>query len=239
MFCFRWLFPQFQLSWIGSAIGAAAGLAGSLIGADSQADANSANAAQSQKQMDFQREMSNTGYQRAVADLRAAGLSPMLTYSQGPASAPSGSQAVIQPKFTPSSFGTAAQAAQASAQIRQLSATTDNTKADTINKLATSENISADTALKMADARYRGLQSASEGYRPQLLINQAQQAKSSARATDELLFPRMDSLRAGADLSRASAGQIESQRVLMKKLMETGWTKHWAPYLLDAFRSGR
>lgn len=54
---------------------------------------NAWNAEQAQKQMDFQREMSNTAYQRSVADMQAAGLNPVLAAGGSGASTPNGASA--------------------------------------------------------------------------------------------------------------------------------------------------
>lgn len=61
----------------------------------SQAKAMAFNAQQAQQQMDYQTEMSNTIYQRAVKDLRQAGLSPLLAYGNMQTSAPSGASSSI------------------------------------------------------------------------------------------------------------------------------------------------
>lgn len=74
----------------------ALGLGSGAVSAFGAAQQNKANQAMAQRQMDFQERMSSTAYQRATQDMRKAGLNPLLAYSQGGASAPSGSTAGMQ-----------------------------------------------------------------------------------------------------------------------------------------------
>jgi hypothetical protein len=78
----------------GAAVGAS--IVGGLLGRRGQSAANAANAQLAHNQMQFQERMSRTAYQRQVADMKAAGINPMLSAKMGGASTPSGQTAVMQ-----------------------------------------------------------------------------------------------------------------------------------------------
>ncbi len=80
-------------------------IAGSLLGAGvslyGQERANIANRNLAREQMQFQERMSGTSYQRAVEDMKLAGINPMLAYAQGGASSPGGQTARMEDVLGP------------------------------------------------------------------------------------------------------------------------------------------
>lgn len=119
---------------IAAIISGAATLGGALIGGHGQSQTNAANAAEAQRNRDFQERMRATQYQTAVEDMKAAGLNPALAYQQGGAGNVSGSTAQFQNPAAGAaeSAASALQTFQAmrlnAAQIENINAQTDKTR---------------------------------------------------------------------------------------------------------------
>jgi len=152
---------------LGSAISGGLGFLGSMqtnaTNASNAQSANAFNAQQAQLNRDYQTEMSNTAYQRQVADMQAAGLNPMLAYMKGGgASSPSGSTASATVPQYQSPIQGMAQYKLTSAQASKTEAEKPKVEADTamtnqqINNLQT-ENEKAKAVIDNLKQEYQNL----------------------------------------------------------------------------------
>lgn len=96
-----------------------------LLGQRSQKKTNQQQIGLSREQMAFQERMSNTAYQRAMADMKKAGINPIMVSKLGGASTPAGAMAQIK---DPTQAGM--QAALNSAQVQSAISTAQHQQAN-------------------------------------------------------------------------------------------------------------
>lgn len=201
---------------MGSAVGGIIG--GGVDSFLGQNSANSFNADEAQRNREFQEWQTGTAYQRAVVDMKAAGLNPMLAYSQGGASSGSGSMATYPVGAGAASLQAAASGAQAISSASQ----------------AQSAAKQADTASRQTDSNVAlQLNQANKAYADAGLSNNALLLSNSyLRAViraggakvinlgDNIVLDAMDNFakKSKTDPELASAGSLIAERMNTEEL---------------------
>lgn len=223
---------------IGAGISAAGSLAGGMINSAGQAAANQSNQQFNSQQAQYQREweqnMSSTAYRRGMEDMKAAGLNPILAYSQGGASTPSGASASSNVENAMEGVGqgvaSAGQIARNAADLKQVMETTNTTETQgQLNK--------ATAALQAASTVLRAQETATSA---------AQMNKANAEAaltTESIENPKAQRALMGAQAHSASAN-AEFTNIQAKDWKDWGPPGGWrsnaraAQHIVDRYVPG-
>lgn len=211
---------------IGSAAaGGVASLAGGFMSAKAQEEANrqnrenaektnATNLAISREQTAFQERMSNSAYQRSMDDMRKAGLNPMLAYSQGGASSPSGAAIAMQnpPPAIAADYGKALQQGVSSAvEGRRLSKEIKGVDSQAALNTAAMANLDSQRQLNVTSAKVADL--TAQAKQAELPAIRAQSKLDSKRANIDEKMATFDAIN---NRTRTTLGNVNSAMDLFK-----------------------
>lgn len=177
--------------------------------------------------MDFQRDMRETSYQAAVKDMQAAGLNPAMMYASGGggAAVPTGAMPQTANPIPSEFLNSAVSLVGLNQQNKAIEAQIRNTDADTLLKLTDHlwrpDVIKSDIDLKKSQSRKAATSSLVD-------IDTLDQIQSAIKK-----------MAADTELSHASAEQVRSQNLAVKKLSELGEYGEIAAAVLQALGSSR
>lgn len=222
----------------GSILKAVAGpIIGGMFGKEGQEESNAANAKAAQKQMDFQERMSNTSYQRGMADMKKAGLNPMLAFMKGGASVPDGAKYTAGNEMASLADGLSHVNLQ---QNELLEASTAKTMADTQKSQAEADLASAQAAearartptyeesIKLTRAQVDEIKEKIPQIASSTDLNRTQAAKVAVEVENawkqgKLLDAQTEDALARAGLTRAQINEVVPR--INKMIAETAYTK--------------